>query len=276
MKKLFQKSLALVLEVNKQITDGEVRLLANSLAFSSVLALIPLFAVSLSVFHAFGGLDKLYLDFEPIVMQNLAEAAGKIALENLQTLILHLKPQALGLLGFLGLLLTSTNLLWDMELAVQKVFGSNVHRSITFRIFFSWLIIFLGPLVLASVTGFLFSNKTGIFFRNKSLLNTSFLLFTVYVIYRYVPRLRVFNRAAAIGAIFTTVCLVLGQKIFTYLALKIFNYSKLYGSLAAIPVFLLWISILWLIFLIGVALCATLNRRFETASAPKSETVVQL
>jgi membrane protein len=269
MKKLFQKILALVFEVNKQITDGEVRLLANSLAFSSVLSLVPLFAVSLSVFRAFGGLEKLYLDFEPIVMQNLAEAAGKVALENLQSLILHIKPQALGLLGFLGLLLTSTNLLWDMELAVQKVFGSKVHRSITFRIFFSWLIIFLGPLALASVTGLLFADKSAFFFRHKSFLNIGFLFFVVYLICRYVPRLKVYKWPAIISAVFTTVCLVLGQKIFTYLALKIFNYSKLYGSLAAIPIFLLWISILWWIFLIGVALCAALNQRIAAASSPQ-------
>ncbi len=263
MKKLIQKSLTLVIDVNKQIADGEVRLLANSLSYSSVLSFIPLFAVSLSVFHAFGGLDKLYLEYEPIVMQNLASAAGKIALENLQNVILRLKPQALGLIGFLGLLLTSTSLLFDMELAVQKVWGLKQQRSLTFRVFFAWLIIFLGPLALAAITGVLFSNKAGFFFRHKSALNIAFLLVSVYLIYRYVPRMKVRKRPAIVSAIFATVCLAAAQKIFSILTIKIFNYNNLYGSLAAIPIFFLWISILWWIFLIGVALCATLNTRLD-------------
>jgi len=265
MKKLFQKSLAFVFEVNKQIADGEVRLLANSLSYSTVLSLIPFFAVSLSVFHAFGGLDKLYAEIEPVIIHNLASAAGKTALENLQLLISKMRPQALGLLGFLGLLFTSTNLLIDMEAAVQKVWGLKAQRSFTFRIFASWLIIFLGPLILAAVMGIMFSNKDGFFFRHKAYFNIGILWSIVYLIFKYVPRTQVQFKAALIGAMTTTLCLAIGQKTFSVLAKKIFNYNNLYGSLAAIPIFFLWISILWWIALVGVALCAILNERFIKA-----------
>ncbi len=261
MKRQIQKILALVSEVNKQITNGEVRLLANSLSYSTVLSLIPFFAVSLSVFHAFGGLDKLYAEIEPLIMQNLASAAGKTALSGIQSMIFKFKPQTLGLLGFLGLLITSTTLLIDMEAAIEKVWQIKEKRSFTLRIFFSWLIIFLGPLALAGLMGAMYSNKTGFFYLHKIYFNASLLWMIVLFIYKYVPSEQVDMKAAILSAIVATSFLAGGQKIFTLLTKTIFSYSKLYGSLATIPIFFLWISILWWIFLIGVALCAVLNKK---------------
>lgn len=256
-----KKILALVFEVNKQIADGEVRLLANSLSFSTLLSLIPFFAVSLSVFHAFGGLDKLYSDIEPLVMQNFASAAGKTALSGLQNLIVKIRPQTLGLLGFFGLLVTSTTLLIDMEAAIQKVFEVKEKRPFTLRVFISWLVIFLGPLSLALIMGALFSDKGSFFYLHKVYFNASLLWLIVLFAYKYVPSVFVDVRAATISAIMATLFLAGAQKIFTVLTKTIFSYSKLYGSLATIPIFFLWISILWWIFLIGVALCAVLNKK---------------
>ena len=261
MSKLFRKILTLVSEVNKQIADGEVRLLANSLSYSTLLSLIPFFAVSLSVFHAFGGLDKLYSEIEPMIMQNFASAAGKAALNSLQGLIFKIKPQTLGLLGFFGLLVTSTTLLIDMEGAVEKVWGVKEKRSFTLRIFFSWVFIFLGPLALASMLGALYSNKTGFFYLHKMYVNGGLLWMLTYFIYKYVPSERVHSGAAFFSAIAATLFLAVAQKLFSELTKGIYTYSKLYGSLATIPIFFLWISILWWIFLIGVSLCAVLNKK---------------
>lgn len=238
-----------------------MRLLANSLTYSTVISLIPFFAVSLSVFHAFGGLDKLYSEFEPIIVQNLASAAGKAALENLQGIIFKIKPQALGLLGFLGLLVTSTTLLIDMEAAVQKIWDVKIKRSFTFRVFFSWLIIFLGPLVLAALVGALYSDKGAFFYLHRNYFNAALLWLLVGLAYKFVPSVHVSNRSAIASAIVTTIALAAGEKIFTLLTKSIFTYSKVYGSLAAIPIFLLWLSILWRIFLVGAALCAVLNKK---------------
>ncbi len=261
VKKTIQKILSLVLEVNKQITDGEVRLLANSLSYSTLLSLIPFFAVSLSVFHAFGGLDRLYAEIEPLIMQNFASAAGKATLTNLQSLILKFRPRTLGFIGFLGLLITSTSLLIDMESAIEKVWQIRSKRSFTLRIFFSWLVIFLGPLALAGLMGALYANKSGFFFLHKIYINASLLWLIVLLVYKYVPSELVHFRAAILSAFAATLVLALGQRIFAFLTNSIFSYSKLYGSLATVPIFLLWISILWWIFLIGVALCAVLNKK---------------
>ncbi len=263
MKKWIQRILALVFDVNKQIADGEVRLLANSLSYTTVLSLIPFFAVSLSVFHAFGGLDKLYAELEPLIMQNLASAAGKAALTNLQGIIFKINSQALGLLGFMGLLVTSTTLIIDMEAAVQKVWKVKLKRSFTYRVFFSWLIIFLGPLALAVLLGALYSDKNAFFYLHKNFFNGALLGLLVMFAYKFIPSARVTIWSAVVSAIVATVSFAAGQKIFMTLTRTIFTYSKIYGSLAAIPIFFLWISILWWIFLVGAALCAVLNKKKE-------------
>ena len=41
------------------------------------------------------------------------------------------------------------------------------------------------------------------------------------------------------------------------------SYSKIYGSLSALPLLLLWIYIIWIIILTGAAFTAAIQRRFE-------------
>ncbi|RYZ66215.1 MAG: YihY/virulence factor BrkB family protein, partial [Proteobacteria bacterium] len=55
---------------------SDLSILAGSLAFSTVISLVPLLAVSLSVFTAFGGLDTLLHKIEPFILQNLVDASG--------------------------------------------------------------------------------------------------------------------------------------------------------------------------------------------------------
>ena len=63
IKKIFQQFKLVIADTGKQIKEAELLLNASSLAYITILSIIPLLAVSFSIFQAFGGMQKLYLKF---------------------------------------------------------------------------------------------------------------------------------------------------------------------------------------------------------------------
>src|SRR4051812_16785951 len=90
-----------------EIRAAELPLVASSLAYTTILSIIPLIAVSFSVFKAFGGLDKLYAAVEPIVFENLAEGSDERTLNTLKDFVSNIHTGTLGISGFVGLVFTS-------------------------------------------------------------------------------------------------------------------------------------------------------------------------
>lgn len=75
------------------------------------------------------------------------------------------------------------------------------------------------------------------------------LLFTV--IYYLAPNTKVRFRSALLAGIFTGVVFQLFQYGFIYLQRTIFNYNRIYGSFAALPLFLTWLKLSWQLTLFG-------------------------
>jgi membrane protein len=91
--------------------------------------------------------------------------------------------------------------------------------------------------------------------------NTLVLVGTIFLIYKLVPDLPVRTKSAFISALWASVSIFATHKGFTYLAIKVFNYNKIYGSFAAIPILLLWLLAIWYVILAGVALCAGMHKQ---------------
>jgi membrane protein len=87
-----------------------------------------------------------------------------------------------------------------------------------------------------------------------------------FAIYKWVPHCWVRSKFALLSALLTSVIFSLAQAGFRLYTAKVLTYSKIYGSLAAVPLLLIWIYIIWLIVLSGAALTASLQRRFLTPS----------
>src|SRR5262249_4947449 len=82
-----------------------------------------------------------------------------------------------------------------------------------------------------------------------------------FFVFKFVPSTRVDWHFALVSAIVTSLLWNLARQAYAIYTSRVLTYSKIYGSLGAIPIFLLWIYILWVITLSGVALSAALQRR---------------
>ncbi len=256
----FQDVLRLSYRTWQRTRACDVQFLAASLAFSTVVSIVPLMAVSLSVFKAYGGAKILMARIEPFILENFVEASGVHISEMIKSSIQNIESGVLGVTGSIFLFFTSTRLLLSLETAVDRVWDERVSPFRFKKLLVYWIFLFVGPLILAIAIGFWGSRETGL--HHLAPRHTLAFLFTIIILfclYAYVPKRTVRWRWALLSSFLATVAIALAQHFYAQVTTQLLRYNKIYGSLAAVPVFLIWILILWWIFFIGVALCATLE-----------------
>lgn len=259
-----QKIHAVLKDTLKQIREAQLPQAASSLSYTTILSIIPLLAVSFSIFQAFGGLDKLYGILEPFILEHLAEGSSEQTIATLRTLIGNVRASTIGITGFVGLVFTSMAMRSSVERAVNQVWRTPISRKLFSRITSYWFFITLGPLSVSMVIGFLGSEGLGKIGWLPSAVGVFLGLFAgFFAFYKWVPHRHVHVAPASIAALMTTMVFLIARASYGIYTSRFVSYNKLYGSLAAIPILLVWIYICWLVVLGGAALSATIQRRFD-------------
>jgi membrane protein len=247
-----------------QVREAQLPVVAGHLAYITILSIVPLLAVSFSIFQAFGGMEKLYDTIEPIILNNLAQAASEDAMKAIRGFITNIHAGTLGATGLVGLIFTSMAMLSSVEQAINRVWKTHVQRSLFQRVASYWLFITLGPLAMAFAVGAATSSDiplSGILPSGTGLFIITALVF--FAIYKWVPNRRVDWRPALIAGMLSAVVWNLARWSYAVYTARVLTYRNIYGSLAAVPILLLWIYIIWMVVLSGAAVTAALQKRFE-------------
>lgn len=268
----FKKLTQISRDTWRQMMQAQLLMVASSLAYTTILSIIPLLAMSFAIFKAFGGLNKLYDTVAPFIISNLAEGASDEVISHLENFIDNAHASAVGLGGFLGLVFTSMSMLSSIEKAINRVWQTRITRSWFQRIATYWLFITLGPLAFAFMLGFATSTDHSIAQFLPS--GTGIFMITVaafFGIYQFVPNTRVEWRYSLGAAVFTSVLWNLARLGYNLYTSQVLTYSKIYGSLGAVPILLLWIYIVWVIILGGASLTAALQKRLDLPRVEQKE-----
>ncbi|MGK5084380.1 YhjD/YihY/BrkB family envelope integrity protein [Bdellovibrionota bacterium FG-1] len=251
-----------VTAVAQEIKTKQLMLVASSLAYTTILSLIPLLAVSFAIFQAFGGLDKLYATIEPFILSNLAEGLSDEVTEKIHGFIKNAHASAVGLGGFVGLVFTSMSMLSSIEKAINNIWATPLTRTFFQRIAAYWFFITLGPLALAVGVGAATSSEIPVMHLLPSGAGLFLLTGTgLTAIYQWVPHCKVQLKNSLIAGFGAAILFHFAQSGFRIYTARVLSYSKIYGSLGAVPILLLWIYILWIIVLSGAAFSAALQNR---------------
>ena len=132
-----------------QTRDGELKLVASTLAFSSSLALIPFLTVVLATFQYFTNLESLYPQVEAFLLSHFHDAIGTDATKWIRILLRNIQKQSLGLAGVIFLTLASFRLIIQLDAAIHRVWAIRNQRPFIRRFFAYWAFMFLVPLLLA-------------------------------------------------------------------------------------------------------------------------------
>jgi len=253
-----------LLDIGRDIQQNQVLVVAGSLAYTTILSIVPLLAVSLALFKAFGGLDKILVKVQGLIVENLAQGANEMAAGKLQELVGGLHAATLGISGMIGLIFTSFAMLSSVEKAILTVWGEKNQRALFQRFATYWFFITLGPVLLAVVIGITSSSslKFSSFFPQGIGLWV-FATLGFFGLYKWIPSRHVHWGPALFSASTAALSWTLARSLYTLYVKNFVNYDKLYGSLGAVPILLLWIWILWVIILSGASLTASIQRRLD-------------
>lgn len=266
LKLTFKNFWGVIKDTIQQMQDGELALVASSLSFSTIVGMVPFLAVVTATFQSIGGFEALYPKVEFFLLMNLREAAGSDLTKWLRIFLKNINAGKVGTMGAIFLFLTSLRLLHDMEVGIHRVWNQKNTRPFYKRLIYQWVLILLIPVALAIYVGF---NTSDQFQVARKLLPSGFmngmvLVVSLFLIYKLVPDLWVHWRSAFISSLLAAAGMFGVHKGFAYVTVYVFNYNKIYGSFAAIPILTLWILSLWYVILAGVALCASLQKRHIT------------
>ncbi|MFZ4404765.1 MAG: YhjD/YihY/BrkB family envelope integrity protein [Pseudobdellovibrionaceae bacterium] len=251
------------MNLRQQMRDSEIRLVAYSLSFSTALALIPFIAVVLALFQSIGGLEAFYPKAEALFLQYFRETGGAAVPKVILRAVKSLNTGKLGISGAIFLFITSLRLLHDMEMGFHRVSNRQNTRPWYKRFFVYWLLVLVIPLVLAGYVVLSSLEQVQLVKRivPAFITTTSLIFIILFLIYKFVPLEKIKNSIALWVSAGAAVSLYVAQKGFFWLSGQFFNYSKIYGSFAAIPLFLLWILTVWYIILGGAVVCASFQKK---------------
>jgi membrane protein len=253
----------LIRELDQQMNQAQLFMVASSLAYTTILSIIPALAVSFAIFKIFGGMDKLYGVIEPLILSYLVKGTGDEVLTTVHQMIDQVQVTTLGLGGMLGLIVTSMAMFSSIEKAINRVWHLKVTRHFFHRIASYWLLMTLGPVALAVVIGLATSTRLpGIIVVPGWVGIIGMTVGAFFFAYKFVPQTKVCWQPALIAAAVTAVVWNLASLGYGLYTKRVLTYHTLYGSLAAVPIMLLWIYIMWLVILGGAALTAVLQRLF--------------
>ena len=165
-------------------------------------------------------------------------------------------------------------MLSTIENNLNFIFKVTRPRRFTTKITLYWTVITLGPLLLGtafSLRGYLYTLHelmpenfvdTKIILRFLPSIITMTTLVLVYVL---VPNKKVNFSSACVGAFASVIIFSFLRKMFTFFITKSATYQILYGALAIIPIFLVWMYLAWAVVIMGAVITAALDE-FRTMS----------
>lgn len=251
---------------------------ASGMAYITLFSLIPSLAAIFSLVSLFSPLmvsgdANLIEQGKFFILSHLAAGSGDQVINQIDSFIGKLDISKIGLTGFAGIVVTLILLIRQIEIALNKIFDVSKPRNIVTRFVYFWTFLTLGTFLTSLSIGviadfdfskFLSVGESNDFAPSEKSIFASFVPFCgqwvfFALLYKIVPNCRVATRSCIIGAFVASCLLFFGSQFYGYY-LKLFtNYRAIYGAVAAIPSFLLWLYILWLITLLG----AVISRRHQ-------------
>jgi membrane protein len=253
----------------KDFVDARCLQLAASLSYTTLLSIVPLMAVSVGILMAFPVFETLNDKLQEFIFANFVPNSGTVIQDYLSSFTD--KARQLTLTGIVFLLLTALMMISTIETGLNSIWRASSDRSVLERFVMYWAVLTLGPIMMGGgliVTSYIMSvpllSETASSIENSlgflKLIPLFLEVFTFTLLYWLVPNVRVPFRYAIIGGIFATLLFEAAKQGFAWYTQTFPTYQTVYGALAAIPIFLVWLYLSWLVTLLGAQLTYTLER----------------
>jgi membrane protein len=263
--------------------DNQDSLKASALTLYSLISLVPFLAVAFGIAAGFGFEEYLEQEIRSIFEEQ--DSVVNYAIQFARSSLQSSKGSVIAGIGLLALLWTNLSMFNSIENALNEIWHVKNPRTwskkltdyiavmIICPIFFvvsSSLSVYLMTQITATAKDYVFLEwispylhfllRTGPFF-------LSILLFMV--VYLFIPNVQIRVLPRLIISILAGAAFQVWQWIYIRFQVEISNYGAVYGTLAALPLFLIWLQVSWLIVLAGAEIAAYWENEWVTRKVPE-------
>ena len=244
---------------------------AASLAYTTLLSLVPLAAISLAVLSRFKFSQETSQEtIQNFLIQYLLPTATAsfqaVIIENIQKFARN--TAALSIIGGLFLVITAVALLNTVEGSFNSIWRVTERRNLLSKFTAFWSIITVSPILIGAsivlTSRFYRVGLVGSLLQHELIRSAihyilPFLLIfgVIFFAYRVLPNTKVKAFPAIIGAIVATALFSYARWWFGIYVTQYAHFNKIYGILGTLPAFLIWIYISWVIVLLGAEVTFT-------------------
>lgn len=256
-----------VVLVARRFQQDRCQRVAGALSFTTVLAVVPLMAVIIAVLSLFPVFDSWKSVIQDFIYSNFVPASGDVVQKYLTQFAG--KAGQLTAVGLVFLMVTAIMLMATIEDAFNDIWRVKNTRKVLYRFLVYWALLTLGPILIAvslTVTSQFFAlpifGQDDITWVHRALNVVWPLVFetvAAVLLYTVVPNAPVRWRYALLGGVFAAILIEVAKRLFAYSMKTFTSYQVVYGAVAALPIFLVWIYISWIVILLGAIVVATLN-----------------
>ena len=249
---------------------------AAALSYYSILSLIPFLFVLfsfLAMFNVFGDMGQIQQSIQNFIVDNLNDSVSPKVSSVIDSFIGSIQPQKISIIGIPILLITLLGLFTNIEKTFNDIWKVNQSRSYLKRFLALWMVISLGSFLLFVSFAYgirvhqMMLTYTGIGIRASALEQVSMFLFPTILtfimfvlIFKFIPNAKILWRGVFVGGLVSALLFELLKNFYTSYTTHSFLYRELYGSITSIPIFFVWIYLVWLVTLIGKVICFVVNR----------------
>lgn len=248
---------------------------AGALSYTTVFALVPLTAVAFGVLSAFPVFDEWTGLLGDFVFTHFVPAAARTVEDYL--LQFAVGAHRLTLPGVLALIVSAALVLAGIESTFNRIWRVETPRPPLTRFLVYWSTLTLGVLLATAglaFTSYLYATSVEAGVAAPALgerllraVPVGIELAAFTLAYLIIPNRAVAFRHALAGGVLATALFETAKYGFALYLRSVPSYQVIYGALAAIPIFLLWVYLSWVVILLGASFAASLSAfRFQPAA----------
>lgn len=264
----------LLVEVAKKVllalrffTAKRVMTKASALTYSTLLAIVPILAVVFAIARGFGYNKYIEMWFRDALSSQ--PQAADIIIGFVNSYLVHTRSGVFLGIGLLFMLYTVLMLVSNIEDTFNEIWQVKKSRSV-FRTFTDYLaMFFIFPILIVLTSGLsifiaAIADRMPDFLMLGSAVRflidlTPYVLMSAMFValYVFMPNTKVELRSVIVPGILAGIAMQGLQFVYIHSQIFLSSYNAIYGSFAALPLFMLWMQISWTICLFGAELCYT-------------------
>ena len=248
----------------RRFTQDRIMNKASALTYSTLLSIVPILAIIFAIARGFGFSNIMENQFR-IGLKGQTTAADAL-FGMVDSYLSHTKSGIFIGIGLIMLFWTIINLVSNIEITFNRIWEVKKARSLYRKITDYFSMFLLLPILVVISAGLSIFMSTMIKSMADYVLLAPVMKFLVRMIpfaltwlmftglYVFMPNTKVKIKHALISGIIAGTAYQAFQYLYIGSQIWVSKYNAIYGSFAAIPLFLLWLQISWTIILFGAEL----------------------